>query len=230
MTTADWAAWVQAIGSIAAIGAGFATVYVQNRTADKLRERDRTERAEVVAFRLSGWLGEMGARIQLTSERFEDLAKHPPMRQPYEIEIAARLKLDVRVGIESVMSDLHYLKNGSGDVAQLDYFTIDFNDILDQAEKSSVEKPYSEAKLEQFYSLIGDKLRNIQKLCAEAVRHLTPVIDAAVEKGRAIRIPTASGVITPREALSPSSLLDKCRPPISGPCRQLTSPPTSSPR
>ena len=185
MTTADWAAWVQAIGSIAAIGAGFATVYFQNRTADKLRERDRTDRAEVVAFRLSGWLGEMGARIQLTSERFENLAKHPPMRQPYEIELAARLKLDMRVGIKSVMSDLHYLKNGSGDVVQLDYFAIDFDDILDQAEKkSSAEKPYSEEKLAQFYSIIGDKFRNIEKIYAEAVRHLTPVINAAVEKGR----------------------------------------------
>jgi hypothetical protein len=51
----DWAAWVQAIGSISAICAGFATVYWQNRKAAELREedritreRDRDDRAKVV--------------------------------------------------------------------------------------------------------------------------------------------------------------------------------------
>ena len=48
----------------------------------------------------------------------------------------------MRVGIESVMSDLHYLKNGScRNMVQLDFFAIDFDNILDKArEKSSAKK------------------------------------------------------------------------------------------
>ena len=60
----DWAAWVQAVGSIAAVCAGFGYVYVQTRWQDERRERDRADRAEVVAYRLSGWLGEVGLRVR----------------------------------------------------------------------------------------------------------------------------------------------------------------------
>jgi hypothetical protein len=76
----DWAAWVQAIGSIGAICAGFGLAYRQNRRADKLRvqerdeqERERTSRAEVVALRLSGWLSEVGSRIMVRSETYNRL-------------------------------------------------------------------------------------------------------------------------------------------------------------
>ena len=82
----DWAAWVQAIGSIAAICAGFATVYWQSRKAEELRkqdralsERDRRDRANVVAFRLSGWLSEVGSRIQAAWDHYELIRKHNPM-------------------------------------------------------------------------------------------------------------------------------------------------------
>jgi hypothetical protein len=39
-----WAAWVQAIGSVLAIVAGFGTLGYQNRRNDKLREIDRKSR------------------------------------------------------------------------------------------------------------------------------------------------------------------------------------------
>jgi hypothetical protein len=134
----DWAAWMQAVGSIAAICAGFGTVYWQNRKAEELREqdrvlgeRDRADRAEVVAFRLSGWLSEVGSRIQLSSEYYDDIRKHFPMPEPFRI--ISQVKLDMVVGIEGVMSDLHYLKAGSGDIAQLDFHARFFDAFLDQA-------------------------------------------------------------------------------------------------
>jgi hypothetical protein len=59
-------AWVQAVGSIIAIGAGFLTMFLQNRHADKVQKAERSRRAEVVAYRLSGWITEIAARIQVT--------------------------------------------------------------------------------------------------------------------------------------------------------------------
>jgi hypothetical protein len=140
MTTADWAAWVQAVGSIAAIGAGFATLYFQNRRADKLRERDRTDRAEVVALRLSGWLSEVGALIQTKSEDVDTLRKHNPVMPPLDPDLVNRMKLDATASIESAMSDLHYLKVGSGDVAQLDFFIRDFDAYLNKALRMTPER------------------------------------------------------------------------------------------
>jgi hypothetical protein len=46
------------------------------RQRDTLRERDRTERAEVVAFRLSGWLREAGPQIERKSQLFNSLRAH----------------------------------------------------------------------------------------------------------------------------------------------------------
>jgi uncharacterized membrane protein len=54
MTAEAWAAWVGAGGSILAIGAGFLTMFLQNRRADRAQEAERARQAEVVAYRLSG--------------------------------------------------------------------------------------------------------------------------------------------------------------------------------
>jgi hypothetical protein len=37
----------------------------RNRRADRLSEQDRAERAEVFAFRLSGWLCEVGSQVAI---------------------------------------------------------------------------------------------------------------------------------------------------------------------
>jgi hypothetical protein len=58
MEASAWAAWVQAVFSVVAIGAGFLTMYLQNRHADAIREAERKRGAEVVVFRVSGWLAE----------------------------------------------------------------------------------------------------------------------------------------------------------------------------
>ena len=90
------------------------------RQCDALRERDRTDRAEVVVFRLSGWLSEVGSAIKAKSEQYETFRTHnaTPASQPHQI--VTQWKLNMAAGIESVMSDLHYLERGAGDVAKLD--------------------------------------------------------------------------------------------------------------
>ena len=90
LKAADWAAWVGAIGSILAICAGFGTTIWQNRRANELRgqdkaerEHDRSDRAEVVAFRLSGWLSEVGSRLEVKSELYDNLRMHNNTNLPH---------------------------------------------------------------------------------------------------------------------------------------------------
>jgi hypothetical protein len=120
--------WQTGIAGFLAFAAGFGTVVATmiiarrqiataqkqiettvqlERQRDTLRERDRTERAEVVAFRLSGWLREVGSQIQKKSEVYDQLV-WDGLPQPHQI--VAQWKLNMAPGIESVMSDLHYLE------------------------------------------------------------------------------------------------------------------------
>jgi hypothetical protein len=97
----DWAVWFQAVGSIAAIGAGFVTVYWQMWKADQQRKRDRDDRATVVALRLSGWLSEVGSRIEVKSETYKRLVWDDGLPQPQSL--VGQWKLNVASGIEGVM-------------------------------------------------------------------------------------------------------------------------------
>jgi len=150
MDANGWAA-VQAIGSIVAIAAGFATVFLQNWLANRQRERDRADRAEVVAYRLSGWLGEVGSRVGERSQFYEDFKNALEQGGDHPLQLRAPLKLDARkldedCGIESVMSDLHYLKrgsgdrSGSGDVAKLDFQARSFDAYLDSKKEGGVAR------------------------------------------------------------------------------------------
>ena len=182
----DWAAWVQAVGSIAAICAGFGTAYYQSWKANDLRnkdrverERDRADRAEVVAFRLSGWLGEVGSRVGVRLKSYDDIRKRNPMPQPDAV--LEQLKLDMAVGIEGVMADLHYLKAGSGDIAQLDFLVRLFNAFLDQA---YTRGSLTEEDLVDFYDRAKLQLKSIKQVHANAERHLKPIVEAAARKER----------------------------------------------
>lgn len=188
MTAEAWAAWVQAIGSIVAIGSGFATVYVQNRRTDTLREHDRADRAEIVAFRLSGWLREVGSQIQKKSEVYDRLV-WDGLPQPHQI--IAQWKLNMAAGIESVMSDLHYLKRGAGDVAKLDFHVKDFDAYLDGLSTESLRRanlgtpiPHNATDLDRIYKNVGDRLKDMRQLHANAERHLNPILAAAIERER----------------------------------------------
>jgi len=181
MGTVDWAA-VQAVGSILAIVAGFGIAFWQNKQAAILRqqdrddrERDRNDRAEVVAYRLSVWLSEVGVRVRGSAELY-GLLKVLPFQKS-----AAQLKLNMEVGIENVMSDLHYLKAGAGDVAQLNYYVQYFDALLDTAK--SRESLSSDEWL-SLHNTIKAVLKAMLELHANAQRHLVPIIKAAVEKER----------------------------------------------
>ena len=86
--------------------------------------RDRADRAEVVAYRLSGWVGKVGSRVGERCQfyqKFKNTRDHSDENHPLEIRAPLKLgvrKLDEDCGIESVTSDLHYLKSGSRDIAQ----------------------------------------------------------------------------------------------------------------
>ena len=82
MNASEWAAWVQAVGSILAIVAGFGTVFYQNRHTDKMQESDRKSRAEVVALRLSVWLSEIGGRVDISLLRLQKLLNTELPLQP----------------------------------------------------------------------------------------------------------------------------------------------------
>jgi hypothetical protein len=165
----DWAGWVQAAGSIAAVCAGFGYVYIQTRWQDERRERDRADRAEVVAYRLSGWLGEVGSRVRERCQFYQNLKNaRDHSDEDHPLQLRAPLKLDARklgedCGIEGVMSEVHYLRSGSGDIAKLDFQARSFDAYLDSKT--------DEAELLVDDS-IEDRLRTLRELHASAERDL----------------------------------------------------------
>jgi len=188
LRASDWAAWVQAVGSIAAICAGFWTAYRQNKRASKLRqddrkeaERDRASRAEVVAARLSGWLGEASSRITIKWEAYNRTSLEEFISEPQSL--VQQWKLNVSTEIDGVMPDLHYLKNGSGDVAQLDFQIRYFEAFLEQLSKPSRSK-LEQAELNAIHKNVGDQLWRMLALLSNAERHLGPLLDDAVAKER----------------------------------------------
>ncbi len=122
MDASAWAAWVQAVGSILAIGAGFLTMFLQSRHADNVQAAERVRRAEVVAYRLSGWIGEIGGRIERAlrtcQERQSKASQGPPR---VKSEIIPELRLGMASRIDGLLPELHYLSTGSRDIAQLEY-------------------------------------------------------------------------------------------------------------
>jgi hypothetical protein len=162
------------------------------RQRDTLRERDRTERAEVVAFRLSGWLREVGPQIERKSQLFNSLRthNHEVMPQPTK-NLTDQFKLDVVASIENVLSELHYLQLGSGDVARLEYYVKYFDAYLDDLSAKTLRKltlgtptPYNATDLDRIYKDVDDQLKRMQRLHANAERHLNPIIQATIERER----------------------------------------------
>jgi hypothetical protein len=94
-------------------------------------------------------------------------------------------KLDLSTGIESVMQDLHYLKSGAGDLAQLDFHVRYFDAYLDAVRDEGLGGvPYNAGKFAEIYKNIGDQLTHMRELHATAERHLAPIIDAAIKRER----------------------------------------------
>ena len=95
------------------------------------------------------------------------------MTPPFSEDIVNKL-LDASGRIENVISDLHYLKTGSGDVAQLDFFTRYFDAYLNRALRKMPPKGgYSAEDLDVIYQHIAGLLKETQTLsrkCPPAYR------------------------------------------------------------
>jgi hypothetical protein len=85
-------------------------------------------------------------------------------------------KLDVSGEIESVMSDLHYLRKGSADVAQLHYRSKEFDNLIDKALRDPKKPPIQHALL--------DRLKIMKELHGNAMRLLDPIMRDAVKNER----------------------------------------------
>jgi hypothetical protein len=183
MDASAWAAWVQAVGSVLAIGAGFATMFLQNRHSDRMQEAERARRAEVVAYRVSVWLAEVGASIEHTLKKCREsranLPSGPPMVTSY---LAREFGLGTATSIHGVLPDLHYLLAGSGDIAQLDHLIRIYEAWLDRL----VERPMkgTPSELKDICDEAERQLIMMRMLHANAERHIRPLVQTAVEKGR----------------------------------------------
>jgi hypothetical protein len=184
----DWAAWVQAVGSILAIGAGFATMYIQNRLANNARKRERERRAEVVAFRLIGWLTETGECLELALKACNEgliTASSGPPRSLSSVIDGIRLRRAWQ--IDDVLPDLHVLVSGSGDVAQLNHQVQSYKAWLDDVSPTppgSRQSLVSEHGLRDLYARATYLLTAMKKLHENALRHLEPLInEVAIRDG-----------------------------------------------
>jgi hypothetical protein len=185
MDASAWAAWVQAGGSILAIGAGFATLYLQNRHSDRAQEAERARRAEVVAYRISVWLSEVGTSVGHTLEKclhtrdFLSGGGHPPVLVAY---IARDLRIHSATNIDNVLPDLHYLLGGSGDIAQLDHLIRIYEAWLDRLVETPQKGTASE--LSDLCDHSQRQLIMMRMLHANAERHINPLVQKAIDGGR----------------------------------------------
>jgi hypothetical protein len=98
-------------------------------------------------------------------------------------------RLGTLSGIESVLPELHYLSAGSGDIAQLDYLAKFFDGWLAR-EYAAATKPggstpmWARPTRRAFYRYAESQLNMMTTLHANAERHIGPLVQKAIEKGR----------------------------------------------
>lgn len=165
-------------------------MYLQNRHSDRAQEAERARRAEVVAYRLSGWMGEAGVRITralASCQEAQAKAKEGPPR--LASELIPGLKLGIITNIEGVLPDLHYLAAGSGDVAQLDHFMHTYEAWLNRIYAEATE-PRAEVQMmagparREFYGRAERQLSALSMFNADAERHIRPLVEKAIDGGR----------------------------------------------
>jgi hypothetical protein len=183
MDASAWAAWVQAIGSILAIAAGFGTMFLQNRHSDRAQEAERARRAEVVAYRISVWLTAAGANIEYALEKCRNSRANIPSGPPeVVIYLARELRIGTATNIDGVLPDLHYLLAGSGDIAQLEHFMRIYAAWLDSL--SEGPKTGTQSELTGIYDYSERQLIMMTMLHADAERHIRPLVQKAIDGGR----------------------------------------------
>jgi hypothetical protein len=183
MDTSAWAAWIQAVGSILAIAAGFVVLYIQNHLSNNARERERERRAEVVAYRISVWLSEVIATVEVTLTKCRNSRANLPSGPPSVVTYLTReLRLVTATNIEGVLPDLHYLLAGSGDIAKLDAFVRIYKAWLDRTDEGP--KVGTQSELEWIFDYAERQLNMMCTLHANAARHIDPLVQKAIDGGR----------------------------------------------
>jgi hypothetical protein len=168
----DWAAWVQAVGSILAIAAGFGTVIFQNRHSDRMQEAERARRAEVVAYRISVWLSEVGTSIDSALRKCRDSRANLQSGQP-QLYGVHELRMGTATSIHGVLPDLHYLLEGSGDIAQLEHLMRIYEAWLDRL---NVERIMEGPQSQEINDQAERQLLLMRMLHANAERHIRLLI------------------------------------------------------
>jgi hypothetical protein len=193
MNASEWAAWVQAVGSILAIVAGFLTMFLQNRHADKIREAKRARAEEVVVFRVSGFLADLGHRIKPALKECEVGRANASLGGVLS-DVITELRLNMPSRIDGVLADLHYLLAGSGDIAQLDHLVRGYEAWLDgtltlNTKPGGPSPRIDETSLRDTYARAEGQLNAMNGLLKNAVRYTGPIQDQAAKRDGAVIVP-----------------------------------------
>jgi hypothetical protein len=179
------------------IAVGFGTVIYQNRRSDKLQRAERHTRAEVVAFRLSGWLRQVGSEVeaklshcqQARGEIVDGMNSLVPTVQQ-------ETHLNISDAPENALSHLHHLSSGAKDIAQLAYLVSFFNYWVEETLRSISWVPFlkpapmmtdstrriNSAQLRVFYDDVEVRVRRMKELQMSAARHLQPLLASDEEQ------------------------------------------------
>jgi len=164
--------------------------FIRIDTPTKRKKRIERTGAEVLAYRLSGWIAEVAARVGITlklcKERLSRVSQDPPLAASVLIR---ELRLGVGSEIDAALPELHYLSAGSGDVAQLQYLARFFDAWLDREYKAVTEPEPEQGPsmfwdLPEFYGYAEKQLTMMRTLHTDATRHIGALVEQAIAKGR----------------------------------------------
>jgi hypothetical protein len=119
-------------------------------------------------------MGEAGSRIERAFKACRDARALG--RNQVLGPLIHELRLDMATSIHDVLPDLHYLKAGSGDVAQLDHII--------RIYKAGIERLIDTPELEVLYDYVERQLSVMSTLHANAERHIGPLVQRAIDGGR----------------------------------------------
>ncbi len=94
------------------------------------------------------------------------------------------------VSVEGVLPDLHYLLNGSGDIAQLDHLIQTYEAFLERANAGTIHPETGEGsmitgpQMLEFLRRAETQLDALRTLQANAEGHLALLVQKAIDGGR----------------------------------------------
>lgn len=173
MTSAEWAAWVQAIGSVVAIGAAFIALFVQHRLdARRALEAERAEADRTL--RSAAYLGLFSADVVIQA-----LAATKSGEEASAFIHGSNWRSRFAQAEESL--NISFLEIPDPDVAQallrIRGALRDAEAVLDVAARGPIEVRVVE------YLVLKGTLENCRREVAEASERLTPLVDRNAAAG-----------------------------------------------